>query len=973
MKKIVLLLVFVAAIALSFAMPKQLVLLDRSMFLSNHNGADLYSVSQKLGKGLEIYHYTDKYILAGMEEAALEQYPSNVLLYRQDLPLSTWLYLVTKHPKRAESISAVAGEVIYDLGETILLKSSYNAVELRSRLISPYVLIDFTPLVLLPEYRVSRVETEARTAIEDIVAQVNADSVMWFIQNLQDFQTRYAFAPNRLEVATWIRDQFVRFGITNATLQPFQFYGTTQYNVVATIPGTINPDSFVIIGGHHDSIVSTGEPMVFAPGADDNATGTVAALEMARVMMNQNFQPKNSIRFVTFAAEELGLWGSKHYAENALQSGQEIILMVNHDMIGYSTQNPTNWQVRLMPYEGSLEHSQYAAQLTQQYTTLNPTYGNINSPSSDSHSFWVRGYPVAYFFEQNFCPYYHSDLDIIDYVNGPYAAEVIRASTALASTYGMMVSAPANVEVYDAGTGSSLVVRWTNSLDPSVSHYNVYHNTTGSNFQNPTPVNPMAGEESWMEITGLQNGTIYYVAVSSVDSDGTESYFVTDSGTPRLIPLTPLGFSDYPEPAAIELSWHENNELDLAGYRLLRSNNAESPGESVTPDLITGTSFTEIDLPNHQEYLYYRLYAVDNDGHESPAATVRSRPVTLNQGALIIDETIDGSGANPFQPTGDEVNQFVQYLMSNYVISSMDLQVESSFKLADIGIYQSIFWHGFDQSDFDSLFNNRDAIKRYVELGGHFFMTSYFPTLAIELNGGYPATFDSNRMINNTFGIASADYTLTTRFKTAVSLQEGFPSISVDPLKTTASMNGHIFKVESISASDNATNIYSYASDYADDSGQGLLNGSPVGVYYDANPGKVVTLSFPLYNMERETAKELVDHVFGNLFNAMVSNTDPAIVPAVKLFVSPGYPNPFRNSTSFVLESKNIAAPLSIDVYNIKGQHVKSIYRGIPQNSKESYEWDGLDTSGKPVATGIYLLKASQGSAASTRKVMKIK
>ncbi|MDZ4122281.1 MAG: M20/M25/M40 family metallo-hydrolase, partial [Candidatus Cloacimonadaceae bacterium] len=671
-------------------------------------------------------------------------------------------------------------------------------------IISPFVLVDFSPIVFHATDTFLSQTDQIRTEISTLVNQVNADSVLWFIQNLQDFQTRYAFAPNRLAVATWIRDQFIRFGVSDSYLQPFQWNGTTQYNVVATIPGQINPDRFVIVGGHHDSIVNNGSPMTFAPGADDNATGTTAALEMARVMMTTGFQPKNSIRFVTFAAEEFGLWGSKHYAQDALESGQEIVLMINHDMIGHSTQSPTNWQVRLMPYDGSIQHSQYAAQLTQQYTTLSPTYGQMNLSASDSHSFWTRGYPVTYFFEQIFCPYYHSDLDIIEYVNGPYCAEVIRASVALASTYGMMVSAPGDVVVADTGQGNSLRVSWANSLDPDVVAYRVYYNTTGANFQNPVTVNPMTGENSWYNITGLTAGTTYYVAVSAIDIDGNESYMVYGQGTPNLIPLTPRGFEDDPGMGFVRLIWEPNQELDLMGYNLYKT---ATPGEN--EELLGGILTTEVyfdnDFSHPHDYVFYRLVAVDLAGNESPSTSyIRSRQVTLDKGILIVDETLDGSGVNPFQPTGAQVFEFVDGILSQYVRDHYDLEQESDLRLADIGIYKSIFWHGFDQSDFDSFYIYRHAIARYLELGGNLFFTSYYPTQAVELNSGYPVTFGSTRYINEYLGIGTADYTSASRFKYATPANQDWPALTVDPNKTTTSMNGHIFKVESIGAAAHA-------------------------------------------------------------------------------------------------------------------------------------------------------------------------
>ena len=964
---------FIAILAGGFALPQKLVILSTPEYLAHHKVQDISAAQMKTDSAEAIYYYDNQYILAGMDENTMDKYSRRIIQKSADLPLPGRLYIVSPNTKRPEVLPGRAGEVWWNLESSVLLLSRHDVVALREAIISPFVMVYFTPLVMAStSINYSEIE-QVRTEISSMVSIVNADSVMWFIQSLQDFQTRYAFAPNRLAVATWIRDQFIRVGVTDSYLQPFQWNGTTQYNVVATIPGTINPDRFVIVGGHHDSIVSNGSPMTFAPGADDNASGTTAALEMARVMMTTGFQPKNSIRFVTFAAEEFGLWGSKHYAQDALENSQEIVLMINHDMIGHSTQSPSNWQVRIMPYDGSIQHSQYAAQLTQQYTTLSPTYGQMNLSASDSHSFWTRGYPVTYFFEQTFCPYYHSDLDITDYVNGPYCAEVIRASVALASTYGMMVSAPGDVVVNDTGMGNSLRVSWNNSLDPDVVSYRVYYNTTGSNFQNPVTVSPMTGEVTWYDITGLTSGTTYFVAVSALDVDGNESYMVYGQGTPNLIPLTPHDFHDEPGMGYVRLRWEPNQELDLMGYYLYKTS---TPGENEEQlgGLLDSEEYTDTDFANPHAYVYYRIVAVDLAGNQSTStAYVRSRQVSLDKGILVIDETIDGSGINPFQPTGNQVFEFVDGILSGYVRDHLDLEVAGDLRLADIGIYQSIFWHGFDQSDFDSFYLYRDELARYLDLGGNIFFTSYYPTQAVELNSGYPATFASNRFINQYLGIGSADYTTASRFKYAVPANQNWPSLTVDPAKTTASMNGHIFKVESIGAASHAENIYFFGSDYEDGSGPGSLNGMPVGVYYDLNPGQMITISFPLYNMDMTDAQELVNYVFGDIFNSPVANQDHNLVPVSMLKVNPGFPNPFVRETAFNIEVKNPARPVQIQIYNLKGQLVRNLWKGLPPASKSSITWDGFDERNQSVPSGVYLLKLQQDGHSTVRKVMKIR
>lgn len=82
------------------------------------------------------------------------------------------------------------------------------------------------------------------------------------------------------------------------------------YNVVAEIRGTEKPDEVVIVGGHLDSWDGPG-----SQGTCDNGTGTMVALEAARLLMKAGAKPKRTIRFVLFTGEEQGLLGSRAYVE----------------------------------------------------------------------------------------------------------------------------------------------------------------------------------------------------------------------------------------------------------------------------------------------------------------------------------------------------------------------------------------------------------------------------------------------------------------------------------------------------------------------------------------------------------------------------------------------------------------------------------------------------------------------------------
>lgn len=962
MKRLFLLLLAVLAVSGLLASSLNLI----AIATENHDSTPATfreQVSKLADSGLEIYFYNDTYIIAGTDRP---DYPGAVSLGRAD---KGKLYLLTKLPVQHQKPVTEAGEILLDLGSQLLLRSQDNELQLRSRLANPFTPLELKPLKLGAATSLTHELAADRNAIQDLIAQVSADSVLYFIQSLQNFQTRYALADNRLAVANWIKGQFQRFGITASELHNFQWQGTTQYNVVATIPGTVYPDTYIIVGGHHDSI--TGDnPYVFAPGADDNASGTVAAIEMARVMMASGFQPKCSIRFVTFAAEEFGLWGSKAYAQMADNTDMDIRLMINHDMIANTNPDPDDPRVLLMPYDGFMQHTDHAAAITSQYTPLVPVYGSLNLSASDSYSFWQRGFPVIYYFEYNFSQVYHSNNDTVANLNPDYCAKVIRASTAVAASYANMPSPPANLQALDLGTGNAIQVSWNASTDPSFAHYKIYWGNEEGDYPNTQNTSSTV-----FTIPGQTEGQACYVAVSTVDNSGNESYLVTASATPRLIPLTPQNFVDSPVLNGITLSWTANTELDLMAYKLYRSLSPDEPGELVSTLNPNVTTYSDVDLEGSLNYYYYRLCAVDINQNQSPfTVALKSRPVTLNQGILVIDETLNFNGSNPFQPTDEMVDSFYDGLAQNLNITShLDLEADPLvIKLADLGVFNAVLWHGNDYSDTVYPYSVKEALKKYIEFGGKVLFSVFHPSQAFELNAGYPATFGSNTFINEVLGISGVDYQAAARFKYAVSQLSAAPPLQVDPDKTPVSFNGHIFLVESLVPANANSVIYLYGSDYASSTGQGSLNDEPVAIYHAFGAGKAITLSFPLYSMENASARQFLEYVFHIVFGLPLDNDDPSLSPGARLSISAAYPNPFSTEARIELNSKSFDKPLQVQIFNLRGQLVKTLFQDVP-DPKTELIWDGRDNTGRIVSSGIYLLKATQAGQTTSRKLLKIK
>lgn len=335
------------------------------------------------------------------------------------------------------------------------------------------------------------------TTIVSFLSQVNPDSLLKTLQGMQDLGTRFCLAPNRKEVATWIQNKFIEVGIPNVVLDSFQIYSewpfgsgntqtTWQYNVVATITGTENPDQIYIVGGHYDDILyPNGDPFITCPGVDDNASSTAASIEMARIMKLKNYSSPVTIKFVAFGAEELGLHGGADYASKASMANQDIRMMINNDMIG---NNPTsgNWSLNLQNYEGCENVTNLAKYICANYTSLTPIDVNNNSSGSDSYPFWGYGYQTIFLQENVFSPSYHTMNDVVANINAPYCAEIVKLG------FGMLLEAIARPEIRDFSVRSrqnNILLSWKPAS--GIVGYNVYRSTTsGQDFVkiNSTPV-----------------------------------------------------------------------------------------------------------------------------------------------------------------------------------------------------------------------------------------------------------------------------------------------------------------------------------------------------------------------------------------------------------------------------------------------------------------------------------------------------
>jgi leucyl aminopeptidase len=285
-----------------------------------------------------------------------------------------------------------------------------------------------TPIVEDPD------TTKMGILTHKLTDEINADTLKSLVVWLEGMGTRYALADNHRDVAENIKRRFVMIGYPDTRLDSFMISNQQwQYNVIASLAGSANPDSICIIGAHYDDRLMYGDMNLIVPGANDNASGVAAAIELARVMKKNNYSPLNTIEFIAFADEEFGILGSKAYAGQAPRSAKKIKMMLNNDMIAYQPgTNPSDWVVNIMDYDNSHGFRKEAEQMCTRFTVLRFTNDNAISGMSDSFPFFSNGYKALFFQSNNFDPdYYHSLNDVSSHCNFEYCSEIVKISCAL--------------------------------------------------------------------------------------------------------------------------------------------------------------------------------------------------------------------------------------------------------------------------------------------------------------------------------------------------------------------------------------------------------------------------------------------------------------------------------------------------------------------------------------------------------------
>ncbi len=232
----------------------------------------------------------------------------------------------------------------------------------------------------------------------------------------------------------------------------------TVPNVVGWLPGA-DPKlqhEYLVMGAHLDHLgVKAG--FVF-PGADDNGSGSTALLNVARAMTRNPVRPKRSVLFMWFAAEEIGLIGSKYYCDHPVLPLQNMTSMLNVDMVGRNEESNTEKATDNVDSIHLIGSQKGKTELHQLIQDANRHIGfrfEYDEESifnrSDQYNFYAKGVPVSFLFG-GFHPDYHEPTDTIDKINFQKlvsAARLYYVAAYLVADHGRFRLAPDQTPVND--------------------------------------------------------------------------------------------------------------------------------------------------------------------------------------------------------------------------------------------------------------------------------------------------------------------------------------------------------------------------------------------------------------------------------------------------------------------------------------------------------------------------------------------
>jgi len=338
---------------------------------------------------------------------------------------SAGISLIQVNRSEVENISHMMHDQFKRCGGYMIHESLEEGLELIDQ---AQGLKSFVGKSIFTDYQINQ-----KDLVNRVIEQVTEKSITEVILKLSSFKNRYYKSKHGVASSTWIKDHWQELAKNrnDISVDLYKHKKWAQPSVIMTIKG--NSPEVIVIGGHADSISGFwNRNEAKAPGADDNASGIATITETLRVLIQNNYRPEKTLKFMAYAAEEVGLLGSKEIATEFKNNNVDVVGVLQLDMTNY---NGSDLNIVMMTDYTNSAQNEFLGTLIDEYVKLSWGYDKCGYGCSDHASWYAKGYPASIPFEarkNNMNRNIHTAKDLLS-VSGDHSNHAVKfAKLALA-------------------------------------------------------------------------------------------------------------------------------------------------------------------------------------------------------------------------------------------------------------------------------------------------------------------------------------------------------------------------------------------------------------------------------------------------------------------------------------------------------------------------------------------------------------
>lgn len=619
--------------------------------------------AQARAEGLVLYSQ----ISSGLGEVLLVGGPpgaegkTTVPLLSVDEDTTGAAYYLARPPADAALVPwSLYGSVRLDLGDQVLLRARPDQAErlLDAGVKFARIALEATPWPALEPAALERAAAAVSPTpqaiapdadVQAIVDQVSTDALSSRLAELTGAQpatiggapytitSRNTYSGTSIQkAAQLVADRLQGLGLSvESHVWGSSGAPSTYPNVVGQITGTVNPGDVYVIGAHLDDVPQSGA----APGADDNASGSVATLLAAEILSRHQWTC--TLRFAFWTGEEQGLLGSAAYARRASSRRENVRGYLNMDMIAYNATAPNRIDLfTKSSVPGSVAMADLFADTVAAYGLnlapekyVDDSMGNY----SDNKSFWDQGYAsiaAAEDYYDDFTPDYHTARDTVATLDMAYYTDAVKASLAtFVHMTGCLVTgpppdppaAPANLTASSISS-SQVALAWTDG--DGETGYKI-ERCGGPGCASFVQIATLGANVTAYGDGGLAAATSYSYRVRAYNAGGDSDYSDTASATTQAAPTPPAAPSSLTASAAsrtqINLAWTDNAGNET-GFHVERCKGATCTSFARVATLgANSTGYASTGLsPNNTYRFRVRAYSAAGTSAYSNAASAKT-------------------------------------------------------------------------------------------------------------------------------------------------------------------------------------------------------------------------------------------------------------------------------------------------------------------------------------------------------------